>query len=91
MKTCQQDYFHRLSIARCKHQTGCMKKREPIPEIAIVVRRWLPNANDEELKQATIRLRRYLAVVYAIYLRYEAEGRFPLPRDNYEDGDTVDL
>lgn len=67
-----------------------MKKREPIPEIAIVVRRWLPNASDDELKQATVRLRRYLAVVYSIYLRYEAEGRFPLPRDNYEDDDTVD-
>jgi hypothetical protein len=66
-----------------------MKKREPIPEIASAVRHWLPSASDEELKQATVRLRRYLAVVYAIYLRYEAEGRFPLPRDNLSESDTV--
>ena len=67
-----------------------MKKREPIPEIAIVVRRWLPNASDEELKQATVRLRGFLSVMYRVYLRLKAEGRIPKPRDNSEDGDTVD-
>lgn len=66
-----------------------MKKREPIPEIATVVRRWMPDASEDELKEATTRLRRYLAVVYDIYLRLEAEGRFPLPRDNSKESDTV--
>lgn len=66
-----------------------MKKREPIPEIAIVVRRWMPNASDEELKEATINLRRYLAVVYRIFLRLEAEGKLPEPRDNLDEDATV--
>ncbi len=52
--------------------------REPIPEITPVVRRWMPNASDDELKEATINLRRYLAVVYKIFLRLESEGKFPL-------------
>lgn len=66
-----------------------MKKREPIPEIATVVRRWMPEASDEELKEATINLRRYLAVVYRIFLRLEAEGKLPKPRDNSGEDDTV--
>ncbi len=67
-----------------------MKKREPIPEIATVVRRWMPNASDEELKEATINLRRYLAVVYRIFLRLEAEGKLSEPRDNYLVDGTVE-
>lgn len=67
-----------------------MKKREPIPEIASAVRHWMPNASEEEQIKATVRLRRYLAVVYRIYLRLEAEGKLPISRDNFEDGDTVD-
>lgn len=66
-----------------------MKKREPIPEIATAVRRWMPNASDEELKEATINLRRYLAVVYRTFLRLEAEGKLPEPRDNSDEDDTV--
>lgn len=59
--------------------------RESIPEITPVVRRWMPNASDDELKEATINLRRYLAVVYRIFLRLEAEGKLPEPRDNLDD------
>lgn len=60
--------------------------REPIPEIAIVVKRWLPDATEEEQKRATVNLRRYLAVVYQIYLRFEREGKFPLPStDDYDE------
>ena len=66
-----------------------MKKREPIPEIATVVRRWMPDASDAELKEATINLRRYLSVVYRIFLRLEAEGKLPEPRDNLGEDDTV--
>ena len=66
-----------------------MKKRETITDISIVVRLWMPDASDEELKEATTRLRRYLAVVYEIYLRLESEGRFPLTRDNSKESDTV--
>lgn len=67
-----------------------MKKREPIPEIAEAVLHWMPNASDEELKEATINLRRYLAVVYRTFLRLEAEGKLPEPRDNYFENGTVE-
>jgi hypothetical protein len=67
-----------------------MEKRELIPEIADAVRHWMPHAHEEEQKQATVNLRRYLAVVYRLFLRLEAEGKLPKPRDNSEDGDTVD-
>ena len=67
-----------------------MKKREPIPEISPIVRKWLPDANDEELKLATFRLRDYLSQVYRIFLRLEAEGKLPVPRDNYLDDGRVE-
>jgi hypothetical protein len=81
-----------LSSTRVVHdasQWRYMKKREPIPEIATVVRRWMPDASDAELKEATINLRCYLAVVYRIFLRLEAEGKLPEPRDNFRKDDTV--
>ena len=62
--------------------------REPIPEIAQAVKYWMPDATEEEQKRATVNLRRYLAVVYQIYLRFEREGKFPLPPmddDEFED------
>lgn len=46
MKTCPYDCFQLLSITSCAHQNACMKKRVPIPEIAIVVRRRMPSSRD---------------------------------------------
>lgn len=63
----------RLVQWRILQHTLYMQLEKPIPEIAEVVRRWMPNASDEELKEATINLRAYLAVHYRIFLRREAE------------------
>lgn len=67
-----------------------MKKRSQLPEIAEVVRTWMPEANDDELKEATVNLRRYLAVIYRIVLRLEAEGKLSAARDKLEPDATVD-
>ncbi|CAH1903572.1 conserved hypothetical protein [Candidatus Nitrotoga sp. HW29] len=52
-----------------------MKEKSPIPEIADIVRHWMPEASDDELKEATVNFREYLAVIYRIFLRLEAENR----------------
>ncbi|MDP1549305.1 MAG: hypothetical protein Q8L97_03975 [Nitrosomonas sp.] len=52
-----------------------MKEQSPIPEIADIVRHWMPDASEDELKEATVNLREYLAVIYRIFLRLEAENR----------------
>jgi len=67
-----------------------MEKRKPIPEIAEVVRHWMPDANEEELKTATVNLRNYLAVIYRIVLRLESEGRLTKPRDKFSINDKVE-
>ncbi len=46
-----------------------------IPEVADIVRRWMPDASEEELKEATVNFRDYLAVIYRIFLRLESEGK----------------
>lgn len=61
-----------------------MKAKRPIPEISPLVRKWMPDATDNELKAATVCLRRYLAVAYRIFRRLEAEGKLPDVRDNPE-------
>jgi hypothetical protein len=67
-----------------------MKKRAQLPEIAEVVRTWMPEASDDELKEATVNLRRYLAVIYRIVLRLEAEGKLSAGRDKSTPDDTVE-
>lgn len=52
-----------------------MKEKLPIPEIADIVRHWMPEASEDELKEATVNFREYLAVIYRIFLRLEAENR----------------
>lgn len=66
-----------------------MKKYPPPPEIAEIVRHWMPNASEEELKEATVNFRAYLAVLYRIFLRLEAEGRLDEIRDFPENNDKV--
>jgi len=66
-----------------------MKKYSPPPEIAETVRHWMPEASDEELKEATINFREYLGVVYRIFLRLEAEGRLDEIRDFPPNNDKV--
>jgi len=66
-----------------------MEKRKTIPEIAEVVRHWMPDANEEELKAATVNLRNYLAVIYRIVLRLESEGRLTKVRDKSSINDRV--
>ena len=46
-----------------------------IPEIAEIVRYWMPDANEEELKEATVNFRAYLAVLYRTFERLDREGR----------------
>jgi|CXWL01.1.fsa_nt_gi hypothetical protein len=45
------------------------------PEIAKIVRYWMPNDSEEELKEATVNFREYLGVIYRIFLQLEREGR----------------
>ncbi len=66
-----------------------MKDRVPIPEIADIVRHWMPDANEDELKEATVNLREYLGAIYRIFLRHEAENRSHPICDNSEINDTV--
>jgi len=66
-----------------------MKKQPPIPEIAEIVRHWMPDASEEELKEATINFREYLGVIYRIFLRLEAEDRLDEIRDFPDISDKV--
>lgn len=45
------------------------------PEIAEIVRYWIPNDSEEELKEATINFRAYIEVLYRIFERLDREGR----------------
>ncbi len=67
-----------------------MRKRAPLPEVSPVVQSWLPEASNEELKEASNNLRRFLAVAYRIYLRIEADKSTANDRDNLAISDTVD-
>lgn len=66
-----------------------MRKIKEPPEIAEIVRYFMPDASDEELKEATVNFRAYLAVLYRIFLRLEAEGRLNEIRDFPENNDKV--
>ena len=66
-----------------------MNEQPGIPEVAEVVRHWMPDATEEEQKVATNNMRNYLAAVYRIVLRLEAEGRLCDTRDKYPISDTV--
>lgn len=67
-----------------------MKHKEPIPEISPLVRQWMPDATEEELKEGTVEVRRFLAVMYRVFRRLEAEGKLAVLRDNSARYDTVD-
>jgi hypothetical protein len=84
-----QEKFSILLRAIVGRHTGEMKGRAKVPEIAEVVRLWLPDADDEELKEATINLRRYLAAIYRIVLRLEADGKLSPVRDKLRADATV--
>lgn len=68
-----------------------MKKRATLPEVSEFVRTLMPDAPHEELVEATNNLREYLAVIYRITLRREAEEKHSMRRDNSDRDDTVDL
>lgn len=70
-------------------QTSRMRKIKEPPEIAEIVRHWMPNASEEELKEATVNFRAYLAVLYRIFLRLEAEDRLDEICDFPEEDDRV--
>ena len=70
------------------HTFWMIKIKEP-PEIAEIVRYFMPDASDDELKEATVNFRAYLAVLYRIFLRLEAEGRLHEIRDFPENNDKV--
>jgi len=66
-----------------------MKENQNIPEIAEIVHHWMPDASEDELKEATVNFRAYLAVLYRIFLRLEAEGRLDEICDFPEKDDRV--
>jgi hypothetical protein len=55
-----------------------MKPDQEIPEISDIVKHWMPEASEEEQKEATKNVREHLAVVYRIFLRLEREGKMHL-------------
>jgi hypothetical protein len=52
-----------------------MKKKE-ILAISPLIEKWHPHATPEEQRQYTQEFRAYLAVLYRIFLRLDAEGHF---------------
>lgn len=52
-------------------------KRQGPPKISPLVKKWMPDASESELEEATENFRRYLAVAYRVYERLEREGRLP--------------
>ena len=52
-----------------------MRKRAELPPISEFVRGLMPDESEAELIDATNNLREYLAVIYRITLRREAEER----------------
>ena len=58
-----------------------------IPKVAEVVRHWMPDASEEELEEATVTLRNYLAVIYRTVLRLEAEGQLQKPKKEDPEND----
>jgi hypothetical protein len=66
-----------------------MKETKPAPEIAEVIRHWMPHASEDRQKAATVNLRGYLAVIYRIACRLEAEETQRV-RDKLAHGDTVE-
>lgn len=50
-------------------------------EISPLVRRWLREANDEELREATANFRSFLAILYDAYLKRERERERSRGRD----------
>jgi hypothetical protein len=89
-ETCHGDNFRRLVSNSGLFKLEYMRKKKPIPEIAEAVRLWMPDASEEEQKQATVNLRNYLAVIYRIVLRLEAEGRLGKSRDKISIDDRVE-
>lgn len=86
---CWIEILQRLPKSISFHQANLMKQIKQPPEIAEIVRYFMPEASDNELKEATVNFRAYLAVLYRIFLRLEAEGRLDEIRDFPENNDKV--
>ena len=67
-----------------------MKRNEEIPEIADIVKYWMPDASEEEQKEATVNVRAHLAVIYRIYLRLEREGKLHLIYEDLDENGRVE-
>jgi hypothetical protein len=50
--------------------------KQNIPEVSPLIEKWHPQATLEEQRQYTQEFRAYLAVLYRIFLRLDAEGYF---------------
>ena len=50
--------------------------KKDIPEISPLIEKWHPHATLDEQRQYTQEFRAYLAVLYRIFLRLDAEGFF---------------
>ena len=58
-----------------------MEQDHAQPEFSPLVELLLPDAPFEEQEAAQVQLDGFMEVMYRIYQRFEAEGRFPLPED----------
>lgn len=50
-------------------------------DISPLVKKWMPDATDEELREATVNFREFIAVIYRIHLREQAEKQAKKPPD----------
>ncbi|MDO8603801.1 MAG: hypothetical protein Q7K40_00060 [bacterium] len=50
-------------------------------EFSSLIERLMPKASIKEKEIAQANLNTFMEVMYRIYQRFEAEGRFPLPED----------
>jgi hypothetical protein len=58
-----------------------MLQENPQTTFSPMVEHFLPNAPIEEKNRAQVNLDAFMDSMYRIYLRLEADGRFPLPED----------
>lgn len=69
-----------------------MRKRTALPPVAELIKHWMTDASEADQIEATENLRRYLAVMYRIFLRLEAEGKLPpLKKDAGPDTEPTSL
>lgn len=78
---CRLRKFPHLLFPCVLSNNGWMTQDDQKPTFSPMVERLLPDAPIEKKIEAQANLDAFMEVMYRIYLRFEEEGRFPLPED----------